>query len=97
MFMRDMLEFSLRNGKRKRQDAVLSVERLEERVVMSAPSAPNPLHALAISPTQVRLSWTATANETGYRIDKWAGSAWQQIASTGANTTSYTVAGLSSD
>jgi fibronectin type 3 domain-containing protein len=60
--------------------------------VTSGPS----LTAVAISSNQVKLSWTAASNVTGYRVRRSAnGGAWSQIASPTGNTTSYTDTNLS--
>jgi hypothetical protein len=47
-----------------------------------------------MSSTQISLSWNRVSNATGYLVDEWNGSAWQQIGSLNGNTTSYTVSGL---
>ena len=60
----------------------------------SAPAAPVAT-ATAVSGTQVDLSWNAVAGATGYLVDEWNGSAWQQIGSFGAGTTSDAITGLS--
>jgi hypothetical protein len=55
------------------------------------PATPTALSAQALSATQVSLSWTDNAaNETGYKIERRTGAgAYAQIATTGANVTSY--------
>lgn len=61
------------------------------------PFAPTALIATA-DPTATRLTWTdLSANETGFRIERRAGrtSAWETLASVGANTTSYTDSAVS--
>jgi len=65
-----------------------------ESVELKAPT----LHAAtAVSGSEVRLSWSNVRNEEGYKIYKWNGSGWQQIAREGRNDTSYTVRGLKPD
>jgi len=60
---------------------------------------PSSLSATAVSSSQINLSWTdGTSNETGFYIERCQGSGcsnFTQIASVGANTTSYSDTGLS--
>ncbi len=55
------------------------------------PTAPSSLSATASSSTQINLTWTDSANnETGYYVELATGTGtFAQIASLGANTTSY--------
>jgi hypothetical protein len=63
---------------------------------VTAPNAPSNLAGTATSASQIKLSWTDnSANETGFQIDRWNGSAWAQIGTVGANVTTYTDSGLS--
>jgi acid phosphatase len=57
----------------------------------AAPSVPAGLVATALSPTRIDLSWNDVGNETGYRLEKSANGAsgWAEIASLGANQTTY--------
>jgi fibronectin type 3 domain-containing protein len=60
--------------------------------VISGPS----LTAAAISSSQVKLSWTDPATETGYRVLRSTnGGAWSQIASLTSTSTAYTDTSLS--
>jgi hypothetical protein len=60
------------------------------------PAVPGSFTATALSGTQVKLSWSASAGATGYRVYEWDGtSKWGVIATVGAGTTSWTVSGLS--
>ena len=61
-----------------------------------APNAPTNLSASAVSCSQINLSWTDNSNnETGFKIERKTGSgSWSQIATVGANTTSYQNTGL---
>jgi titin len=63
-----------------------------------APSAPNNLTATATSTSQINLAWTENAaNETGFKIERCTGvdcSSFSQIATVGANVTSYSNTGL---
>lgn len=62
------------------------------------PAAPSSLSANATSASQINLSWSDNANnETGFKLERKTGSGgtWSQIATPGANTTSYSSTGLS--
>lgn len=63
----------------------------------SPPAAPSGLSATAVSSNQVNLAWTDNAStETGFSIERSTdGVNFAQIATTGANTTSYPDTGLS--
>jgi hypothetical protein len=58
----------------------------------SVPAAPSNLTATAPAPRQVNLSWTNNAsNQTGFVIQRsFNGGNWTQIATVGANVTTYT-------
>jgi galactose oxidase-like protein/fibronectin type III domain protein/Kelch motif protein len=60
------------------------------------PAAPTNLIALAISPSQVDLSWTDNSNnETGFKIERSTdGTTFTQVATVGANVTTYSDTGL---
>jgi hypothetical protein len=60
------------------------------------PAAPTALGAAALSSSQINLSWTDNAtDETGFRIERSAdGVGFSEIATVGANVTSYSSAGL---
>ncbi|MFO0863079.1 MAG: fibronectin type III domain-containing protein [Gemmataceae bacterium] len=61
-------------------------------------AAPDPLTLTPVSGTQINLSWTNVAGETGYRVFMWDGSAWkQQGAALAANTTTYQATGLTAN
>jgi hypothetical protein len=66
------------------------------------PQTPSPagnLSASAASASQINLSWQDTSsNETGFRIDRRTGTSgtWSQLATVGANSTSYSSTGLAS-
>jgi fibronectin type 3 domain-containing protein len=56
------------------------------------PAAPSNLSATAVSQTQINLSWTDnSSNEDGFKIERSPDgtSGWTQIATVGANTTTY--------
>ncbi|MCJ7795719.1 MAG: fibronectin type III domain-containing protein, partial [Thermoleophilia bacterium] len=64
----------------------------------TVPSAPTNLNATPASSSQINLSWTdASSNETGFKIERSfsATSGFSQIATLGANATSYSNTGLS--
>ncbi len=60
------------------------------------PDAPSGLAATPISSTQIDLSWTDVANETGYKIERktGAGGTYSQIATVGAGVVTYSNTGL---
>ncbi len=61
------------------------------------PAAPSALTATAATSAQINLAWTDNAgNETGFKIERSpnGSSSWTQIATTGANVTTYTSTGL---
>ncbi len=62
-------------------------------VVLPRPAAPS-FTATAVSATQINLSWDAVSVATGYLVNEWTGSAWQQIGSFGSSTTSDALTGL---
>ena len=64
--------------------------------VTGAPAAPASLVATAASSSQINLSWADQSDdEEGFLIERSSdGTAWQQIASVGANTRSYASTGL---
>ncbi|MBN2417054.1 fibronectin type III domain-containing protein [bacterium] len=61
-------------------------------------AAPSGLSASASSPYQVNLSWSDnSSNESGFKIERKTGASgsWGEIATVGANSTSYSNTGLS--
>ena len=68
---------------------------LKAENAVQAPSAPA-LSVRAVGDTSVRLSWSDLANETGYRLEARVGASgnWAEIATPGANATSYHHTGL---
>ncbi len=60
------------------------------------PAAPSNLAATAAGTTQINLTWKDNAtNETGFKIERGTGVSYTQIATVGANITSYSNTGLS--
>jgi predicted secreted protein len=67
----------------------------------AVPNAPSNLAATAASRSQINLTWTDNStNETGFKIERCKGSSctnFAQIATVGANVTSYSNTGLSAN
>jgi serine protease AprX len=65
----------------------------------SAPAAPTNVVATAQSSTQINVSWSDVATETGYKVQRSATgtSGWSQIGTTTAGVTSFTNTGLSAN
>lgn len=64
---------------------------------VSPPAAPSGLSATTLSSSQIDLSWADnSSNETGFEIERAASSTgpWTQIATVGANVTTYSNTGL---
>jgi len=62
----------------------------------STPATPNGLQATANSSSQIVLTWSDNANnESGFYIERSTGTGFVQIASVGANITTYSDNGLS--
>jgi len=62
----------------------------------ATPATPTNLLAQALTTTSIMLTWTDNAsNETGYKIERSLdGITWSQVATVGANVTTYTNTGL---
>jgi hypothetical protein len=76
---------------------VLTPQRISAHYAAAAlPATPSALAASAISSSQINLSWTdAASNETGFNIERSLDNVnFLQIATTTANTTSYSDSGL---
>jgi len=64
---------------------------------ITPPAAPSGLSAVPLSTSSIRVSWVDNSNnETSFLVYRWNGSTWVQIATVGANVTSYTDTGLQS-
>ena len=76
--------------------SVASIARLSADIVPSPPTAATNLTASAVSSSQINLSWTDNASdEVGFRIERSPdGTAFAEIATVGANVTSYANTGL---
>ncbi len=67
--------------------------------LLPPPNAPTGLTATAISQHQINLAWTdASSNEAGFKIERapFAPGSWTQIATVGANVTTYPNTSLAS-
>jgi Fibronectin type III domain len=71
-----------------------NVEPLEARDCPTL-AAPNPVSLSILSPTQVNVTWTDVADETGYRVLHWTGTDIVTVDTVAADVTTYTVKGLS--
>ncbi|MBI1831416.1 MAG: fibronectin type III domain-containing protein [Planctomycetes bacterium] len=67
-------------------------EVLEERQCLSV-AAPT-LQLAAVAPTQVKLTWTNVANESGYRVFRWTGSQALLVSIVAKDVTTVTVGPL---
>ncbi len=72
------------------------VEALEDRLCPTAVALlpPTLLSVTAVSGTKATVTWSKVANETGYNVLLWNGSAAVPVATVGANVTTTTVSGL---
>src|SRR5206468_9904874 len=60
-----------------------------------APATPGSLSASSISASRIDLSWADVDGETGYIIERSTnGTTWSQIATPGADSTTYSDTGL---
>ncbi len=55
---------------------------------------PGSFQVTGISQTQLKLTWTDSTGETGYRVFRWNGAAAVLVNTLAADTTSYTAGGL---
>ncbi|HUR80684.1 MAG TPA: fibronectin type III domain-containing protein, partial [Thermoanaerobaculia bacterium] len=63
-----------------------------------APNAPSSLIAVPASSSSIRLNWLDNStNEADFRVERNDGGTWTEIATVGANTTSYVVTGLAAN
>jgi len=51
-------------------------------------------HAVGVSTSQIDLSWDDSTGETGYRIERYAGTAWALLTTVGADVHTYSNTGL---
>ena len=69
------------------------LEVLEERQCLSV-AAPTGLQAVALSPTEVKLTWHDVAGEQGFRIFRWDGTNSILLTSVAKGVTTFTVQNL---
>src|SRR5262249_14111231 len=59
------------------------------------PAAPSNLTATAASSSQINLTWIDNSNtEDGFKIERLSGGTWTEVATVGANVTSWSDSGL---
>jgi titin len=75
--------------------ALASLAQPADAVQASPPTVPQSFTATALSGSLVRLNWADTANETGYRVYQWTGTAWVNSGAVGANVTTFLAGNLS--
>jgi thermitase len=79
----------------------LNISRFLAGTVPSPPAAPTTLVATAVSTSQISLTWSdQSSNENGFRVERCTGAsctAFTQIASLSADTTSYQNTGLAAN
>ena len=76
---------------------ILSISCQKEEVQKNPPKSPSGLMTVASSSSQINLTWKDNSNdETGFKIERSPNgtSIWTQIATVGANVTSYQNTGL---
>jgi len=73
-----------------------SIAAFRSTAVTSVPNAPGNLSAVALSSSQITLSWSDnSSNETGFRLEKSAdGINWSEFAVVGSNVVNFTDTGL---
>jgi len=70
------------------------ISAITKALTVSKPIAPSSMSVTTTS-TSVNVSWSDNStNEAGFNLYKWSGSGWTNIATLGANVTSYTNTGL---
>ena len=66
-----------------------SIDYVSAETLGSKPSAPGNLQATGVSTTQVRLSWTDSTGETGYRVSRLEGDRWVVAGTPVSDATSF--------
>jgi Papain family cysteine protease/Fibronectin type III domain len=80
-------------------DLGFAMSNFDLQALIPPPNAPTGLTATAVSQHQINLSWTDNAtNESGFKIEgsPFSPGSWTQIATVGANVTTYPNTGLAS-
>ncbi len=89
------------NGENLIDYTFVLTEAVEPPTLPDPPSDPSSLSAAAISQSEIDLDWTDnSSDETGFAIERCTGAActgFSQIATVGANVTTYNNTGLSAD
>lgn len=70
-------------------------ETADARTPPNPPGRPSGLVVTPVSPSELKLTWTAVAGATGYRIERKDGDHFITVGTTGADTPSFTNGGLS--
>jgi hypothetical protein len=92
------ITFKVKSGSSVIASAVFNLTVQLRNLYDVQPSPPSNLAATAVSSSQINLSWTDSSPiEDGFRIERKTGAsgAWSEIATVGANVTSYQNTGLS--
>jgi len=63
-------------------------------ISVPVPPAPTGLTATALNRSQIRLNWSDVSGETGYRIYRYGAEGYTQLATVGADVTTFTDSGL---
>lgn len=99
LFISNQEEFNIINSTAGQDNAARAfLYATLDRVGVTAPSTPSGLTATAVSASQINLSWNDNSGiEDSYKIERApsASGPWTEIATTGANVTSYANTGLS--
>ena len=99
LFVSNQAEFNLINSTAGQNSAAAAFfYAVCDRVGVVDPSTPSGLAATAVSASQINLSWTDNSGlEDSYKIERATASSgpWTEIATTGANATTYASTGLS--
>lgn len=99
LFVSNQEEFNIINSTAGQDNAARAfLYATLDRVGVTAPSTPSGLTATAVSATQINLSWNDNSGiEDSYKIERAPASSgpWTEIATVGANSTSYANTGLS--
>lgn len=62
--------------------------------ILALPDAPAGVTALALSPTAIKISWSANDNTDAFLVYRWGGDTWMSIGTLAASTTTFIDTGL---